>query len=126
MTIPSRFKFRFMCHANSEFQYFELSDLKNLPPEVIAARTMYAKDWDQSTGLLDKNGKEIFEGDILKDRDSAGDIYLKVVWWKEAARFSFQRKDSYHWEVFLDPEHPGTLIYQEIIGNIYENGDLVK
>ena len=122
----NRFRFRFWDASIVGFQYFEFEDFERRPPEVLAARMMYAKEWQQSTGLLDRNGKEIFEGDILKDRDSSGDIFLAVFWWKEAARFSFQRKEGWHWEVFFDPENPSKLIYQEICGNIYENGDLLK
>lgn len=66
----------------------------------------------QYTGLKDKNKKEIYEGDILKtSTDKIG-----VIMWDECM-----------WTLKLSNENwivsPG---YDEIIGNIYENPELLK
>lgn len=69
----------------------------------------------QFTGLLDKNGKEIYEGDVVKTEG----FTLKVVWYELAACFRY-----------LDNAHnllsPLNYNDPEIVGNIYENQELLK
>ena len=76
----------------------------------------------QSTGLFDRNGKEIFEGDIL---DYRGRKAL-VRWHGSYASFIYRFVDEPHkrnteWK-------PLYLAYMkcEIIGNIYENPELLE
>lgn len=76
----------------------------------------------QSTGLFDKNGKEIFEGDIL---DYRGRKAL-VRWHGSYASFIYRFVDELQnrnteWK-------PLYLAYMkcEIIGNIYENPELLE
>lgn len=81
----------------------------------------------QSTGLVDKNGKEIFEGDILRVTDEHS--WLEVVSYsKEKAMFVTEEINR----EFKVPESPlydlfNTNIFKfEVIGNIYENPDLLE
>ena len=76
----------------------------------------------QSTGLKDKNGKEIFEGDIV---DYKGRKAL-VSWHGSYASFIYRfvdelQKRNAEW-------NPLYLAYMrcEIIGNIYENPELLE
>jgi len=71
----------------------------------------------QYTGLNDRNGKEIFEGDILRHEYSY-DIFV-VKWDDEEAGFNlFNRFNKFVW---------GNIGFgTEIIGNIYESQELLE
>lgn len=69
----------------------------------------------QYTGLKDKNGKDIFEGDVLSK-----DPFLKVVY--ENGGFCFAN-DLASGSDRISQDRVGRL---EIIGNIYESPELLK
>jgi len=76
----------------------------------------------QYTGLKDKNGKEIYEGDILKTE--AGNIKIPnvtVYWFEQGGRWN----GKYHGQS-EDCEINDSVFYtSEVIGNIYENPNLI-
>ena len=75
----------------------------------------------QYTGLKDKNGKEIYENDIIKRNN--GNKYI-VEWNKEHSKFElFRIKDRYPVDFM---ELSAWKEQVEIIGNIYENPELLK
>ena len=86
----------------------------------------------QYTGLKDKNGKEIYEGDILE----TDECILEVAWGEYEWLLNGKAKNPDHDEV--DYWQEGVMHLREIdqnygedkdervIGNIYENPELIK
>ena len=96
-----------------EYCYGETCILPQMDTEVL-----------QFTGLKDRNGKEIYEGDILK-YNFPYDGRLKHV---SSVKFleteaSFGIKDRYENEIPL--YRIAANNYFEVIGNIYENEELL-
>lgn len=76
----------------------------------------------QYTGILDKNGKEVFEGDVIKHRDGSyqAPLYDHVVveWMSENDGYDYTG-----WK-FCDTFLQGGEF--EVVGNIFENPELLK
>jgi hypothetical protein len=69
----------------------------------------------QFTGLYDKNNKEIFENDIVKE----GNYNSKVEWTFEASCSCCNTASGYYWS---DDEAKNL----EVVGNSYENPQLLS
>jgi uncharacterized phage protein (TIGR01671 family) len=87
-------------------------------------RTNYYKFDDivlmQSTGLTDKNGKEIFEGDVVK---MAKNVYSEPTYYEVVRhRGGAYRLDSKQYGCELWLRHTDC----EIAGNIYKNPELLE
>ena len=77
---------------------------------------------EQYTGLKDKNGEMVYEGDIVLDCYDGDDAFI-VEWDKDTA--SFVLTDTEHiLNVSFDNFYPDK--YLEIIGNIHENKELLE
>lgn len=120
-----RFKFRVWDKEKNEME----CDLYDEPGDMqISCINEVFKDYlsnnryivEQCTGLKDKNGKSIYDGDILQD----GEQKIKVVFDEErhCFMFEYQYTRAYKPISCLDVLE-GDF---EIIGNIHENPDLLE
>lgn len=107
-----RFKFRIPEFTDKGsfigFQYVELGD------EIECTLCGYNGEFEQSTGLKDKNGKLIYEGDIIKEilTDFINEEIITVVKWdKLDAMYNLENSQNCE---------------REVIGNIYQNKSLLE
>ena len=96
--------------------------------DEAASRYRYC-DFDEvefiySTGIKDKNGKEIESRDILKTE--FGNIFL--IKFHDVFGFYVDDEDDKYWFAEEGPEYElrESLSKSEVIGNIYENKDLLE
>lgn len=73
----------------------------------------------QYTGLKDRNGKEIYEGDVV-EWDS---FRFEIVWDQEMAQLKHKRIDPNGHDDYFEL---GNNEAQEVIGNIHENPELLE
>jgi uncharacterized phage protein (TIGR01671 family) len=83
----------------------------------------------QFTGLKDENGKEIYEGDVVKD---SFDRIMQVKWWNyrlcwvAISETNFHHADLFDW-CEKDENYDRTDVARvQVIGNIHENPELLN
>lgn len=129
-------KFRGKRTDNGEWVYGDLLHVKDKTHILFSDKESRAKGClknylvisdtvGQYTGLKDKNGKEICEGDIVAEN---GNIIGSIVF---SSRYGVSiRKNSTKWSLLnfcLDSDFDcGTLSNIEVIGNIHNNPELMK
>jgi len=108
-----------------KFRVWDVDNKKWVKFLMLCVDLFMPKSWhkvSQFTGLKDKNGVDIYEGDILNCQDRI----VQVVWHKEAGQF-----DTVFIKYIFDLCSNG-ITNQEwkyraiVIGNIYENPNLLE
>ena len=121
----SEIKFRAWDGKNSEMAYSDKEDcfyinkkgalfMYALPKSETGLETIYHRDYElmQYTGFKDKNGAEIYEGDIV----SYGFAFVGAVSW--SGKGSWALGNNLSPAVYMDTA--------EVIGNIYETPELLQ
>lgn len=101
-----------------DFIGFVYYDLKNKNDDEYICFFMPNYPIEQYTGLKDKNGKEIYEGDIVDYNDN-GECIGVVKY--DAPEFYLEADLEIHARMFLKGAP-----HQKVIGNIYDNSELLK
>ena len=82
----------------------------------------------QFTGLYDKNGKEIFEGDVLKDIDDIPRFERPMIIEYDRCGFGY-KEVGYNCVTSIDDKEFGLEYFTdefEVIGNIHDNPELLE
>ena len=116
--VPSNWVYGGICHGKGSFSiiYGWMDDEREAP---IDKHVVYTDTVGQYTGLTDKNGKKIFEGDIVKEYNIFGvEVGIGAVHWSDL---------FLAWHITKNKSmYSGNIASYEVIGNIHDNPELLE
>jgi len=87
----------------------------------------------QFTGLTDKNGKEVYSDDLMKDDEGRifriyhvnGGFVIKAYYWFRGTK-DLSISDELIFESLTNPQNKSWVCQCQVVGNIYENPELLN
>lgn len=126
-----RFKFRAYNKIVKKFTYFDepilhLSDESGLLFTLsdVNDNALYLSNYseiNQYIGRKDRNGKDIYENDIIKNRETG--VYYQIIWNEEATAFMAKSKNNTISTYVLFSDYQYQI---EVYGNIYTTPELLE
>ena len=113
-------KFRVWDSKEKKFEHFELWNI------TVSDYKLSYENLDQFIGILDKNMKEIYEGDVVKFKTDTKEDIGVVQYMNDYCSYVVEVEDGY--DLFADISFDSL----EVVGNMIENylydekGELVK
>jgi uncharacterized phage protein (TIGR01671 family) len=112
-------KYRVYSFISKSFIYFDVH-------EGVSGIAGGVSEPQQYTGLTDKNGKEIYEGDIVQynQNSSYDNMDFIAKWSDDKLGFIFQSNSGE--QLVNQTPHLNRFKHLEVVGNIFENPELLK
>lgn len=113
-------------NANGEFKIFtywgRIEDRCFTSPSTVN-RALYTKPDEQYTGLNDKNGNKIYEGDIVEIKDvNPTNHDIKFI----EGGFCTCNPETGEWGADINIWYPSGGCMLKVVGNIHENPELLE
>ena len=122
--VPSKWVYGGVFQGQGDFSIIYGCEVEDVRSEYLGKHTVYTDTLGQYTGLIDKNGNKIFEGDIV-----AGAVY----WLERQKNGLVAFRDGSFGLIWhrgdVEQFNPFTSmcnIEYEVIGNIHDNEELLK
>ena len=140
----STIKFRYRIYSITEKRVMEtfyksLDDIQNWLSILCDKKNYEILSRDEFTWLLDKNGKELYEGDILREPsknewENINYACFEVFFHDGDANSDYNigysmNRSHFHWSIcwyFIPPFKTRSVSKMEVIGNIHENPELLN
>lgn len=129
--MQDRFKFRVYVYGRED--QGEKDKMFHVDPYYDSMSILLGADGQcvmQCTGIKDKNGKLIYEGDLFYFEIGGVKRLCSIEWHNQKCKFDFYEKSSgnslvTYIDAYDDYEYEKYIGSAEVIGNIYENLDLL-
>jgi len=127
-------KFRVFCKKHKQWEYYTLGDLVcgSTTPSNGEGGEFNSDTWQQFTGLHDKNGNEIYEGDIIHEHIGGIIVDKRIIKYHNGSFLAVSTaslKDQTYGSMHEKFQYLSYFISNEldikVIGNIHDNPELL-